>query len=150
MLRQRLGAERVDGVWLLREPAAAPILRQVTRAGLPRLLGVVLGVFAVLYAAEILGWSLIGRSALDGRLDFGWLAAWLLLILSIVPLRFVGGWLEARIALDAGRMLKARLLAGALRMDEDRVIRQGVGHLIGRVMEFRPLKGWRSMAGWAC
>ena len=141
MLRERLGAERIGGVWMLREPAAAPILRQVARAGIPRLLGAVLGVFAVLYAGELLGWSLIGRSVLDGRLDFGWLTAWLLLILSIVPLRFVGGWLEARIALDVGRMLKARLLAGALRMDEDRVTRQGVGHLIGRVMESQALEG---------
>lgn len=140
LLRERLAGERVGGVWLLREPAGAPMTRQLARIGAPRRIASLLGVFSLVYGAEMLGWWLIGRSALDGRLDFGWLAAWLLLILTLAPLRFLGGSIEARTALDVGRMLKSRLMAGALRLDPDRVTGDGVGALIGRVMESQALE----------
>jgi ATP-binding cassette subfamily B protein len=101
---------------------------------------VVLGVFAIIYMLEIAGWGLIGKAALDGRLDFGWLAAWLLLILTVVPWRLVGSWFGATFSLDVSRILKSRLLAGALRMDPEAVTRQGVGRLLGRVMESQALE----------
>jgi ATP-binding cassette subfamily B protein len=80
---------------------------------------------------EIIGWGLIGAAALDGRLDLAWLVAWLLLLVSNIPLRLCAGWLDATFALDQGRILKQRLLAGALGMDIDAVRHQGVGQLIG-------------------
>jgi ATP-binding cassette subfamily B protein len=140
MLRERLASERIGGVWMLRTPASTDLWRQLARAGVPGKIAAVMAVFALIYSLEIVGWSLIGGAALNGRLDFGWLAAWLLLVLTMVPWRLVGGWLEARFALDAGRILKSRLLAGALRMDLEAVTRQGVGHLLGRVMEAQALE----------
>jgi len=140
LLRDRLAGERLVGLWLLRLPASADLWRQLSQAGVPKRMGVVLGVFALVYVLEIAGWALIGRAALDGRLDFGWLAAWLLLILTVVPWRMVGGWFGATFSLDISRILKARLLAGALRMDPEAVTRQGVGRLIGRVMESQALE----------
>src|SRR6185312_6704466 len=76
-----------------------------------------------------------------GRLDLPWLAAWLLLVVSNVPLLLSMRWLNATFALDLGRILKRRLLAGALRMDIDAVRHQGVGQLLGRVMEAQALEG---------
>ena len=83
------------------------------------------------YAMELAGWRLIGDAALQGRLDLGWLSAWLLLLFSLLPLRWLGGWVQACIALDAGRLLKQRLLTGALRMKLDAVKHQGAGQLLG-------------------
>ena len=141
MLAQRLAEQRVEGCWLLRLPATAPFAWQLKRAGLPRRLLALLACYAALYGLEIAGWRLIGAAALDGRLDFGWLAAWVLLLLSLLPLRALSGWLDASFALEVGRMLKQRLLAGSLRLHLDVVRRLGTGQLLGRVMESQALEG---------
>ncbi len=141
MLAERLADARVGGCWLLRLPATAGFWRQMAQARLPRRLGAMLALFAAVYALEIGGWRLIGEAALDGRLDTGWLAAWVLLLLSLVPLRAMSGWLDASFALDTGRLLKQRLLAGALRLDLDTVRQLGAGQLLGRVMESQALEG---------
>jgi ATP-binding cassette subfamily B protein len=140
MLRERLADTRIGRCWLLRVPASAGFWRQLAHARVPRRVGAMIGVFAAVYALEIVGWGLIGRTTLDGRLDLGWLAAWGLLVLSLVPLRLLGGWLDAIFALDVGRMLKTRLLAGALNMDLEAVRKQGIGQLLGRVMESQALE----------
>jgi hypothetical protein len=46
-------------------------------------------VHAVQYGLWILSWWLLGRGALAGRLDRGWLLAWILLLLTLVPLRIL-------------------------------------------------------------
>lgn len=135
MLADRLAGERVSGVWLVRQPAGASLRRQILGGRIPALAVGVLAFFGLVYASEMSGWALIGRSILDGRLDFGWFAAWSLLLVTLVLFRFAGGALEARIAVEFGRRLKARMLAGALRADPDGVTRAGVGAVIGRVME---------------
>jgi ATP-binding cassette subfamily B protein len=140
MLRERLAGVRIGGCRVLRLPASAGYFRQLAHARLPRRVLGMLGVFACMYVLEFAGWGLIGDAVLGGRLDMGWMAAWLLLMLSMIPLRLLGGWLDANFALDAGRILKSRLLAGALRMDMEAVRRQGVGHLLGRVMESQALE----------
>jgi ATP-binding cassette, subfamily B, bacterial len=140
LLRERLAVERVGNIWLFRLPASAGFWPQMKSAGVPRKMGIVLVVFALLYVLEIAGWGLIGSAALGGRLDLGWLAAWVLLIITMIPWRVLGAWFEAAFALDTGRILKSRLLAGALAMAPDRVKREGVGHLISRVMESQALE----------
>jgi ATP-binding cassette subfamily B protein len=58
----------------------------------------------------------------------------------LIPLRLLAGWLDTRLALDVGRMVKTRLLAGILQMDLDAVRRQGAGQLLSRVMESQALE----------
>lgn len=140
MLRERLAATRLGGFWMLRAPAASGFARQLIDAGVARSLAVVVGVLLIAYGLEVASWRLIGGGALGGRLDLGLMVAWLLLIATLPPLHLVGGWFQANFALDAGRILKTRLLAGALRMPLDGVARQGVGHLLGRVMESQALE----------
>ena len=140
MLRDRLAGREIGACWMLRLPASASFLRQLAQARMPRTLLAMLAAFALVYALEITAWGLIGQTTLHGRADLAWLAAWALLVLTLVPLRTLGGWLDARFALGAGRMLKARLLAGALHMDMEQVRRQGAGQLLSRVMESQALE----------
>jgi ATP-binding cassette, subfamily B, bacterial len=49
-------------------------------------------------------------------------------------------WLQGSVALTAGGLLKERLLAGALRLEPDEVRREGVGQLLGRVIESEALE----------
>jgi ATP-binding cassette subfamily B protein len=130
----------VDGNWILRLPATAPFFTQLKRAGLLRRLGWIITLFIGVYLVEISGWALIGAAALNGTLDLAWLVAWLLLLISNIPLRLGSAWLDSTFALDLGRTLKQRLLAGALRMDFDAIRHQGAGQLLGRVIESQALE----------
>lgn len=140
MLAQRLATERIDGFWVLRLPASANIVQQARHARLHHRLLRMLGLFGAVYCIELAGWTIIGRAALDGRLDLGWLVGWVLLSVTLLPLRLAGGWQDAMFALDGSRLLKQRMLAGALRMPRDEVGKQGAGHLLGRVMETQALE----------
>lgn len=149
MLRQRLATRRVDGCWILRLPPTAPFWAQLAHAGLTRRLGWLVALLTGVYLVEIVGWALIGAAALDGRLDLAWLLAWLLLVVSNIPLRLGADWINASFALDLGRILKARLLAGALRVNIDAVKHQGAGQLLGRVMESQALEALALNGGMA-
>ncbi len=135
MARAGLGTTQVDGIWVLRRPPSAPFAAQLKSLRLPLRLAGVTVIMVVLYGLEILAWGIIGGSILAGRLDFSALAAWSLLLVSMVPVRGAAGWLNARMAADFGSLLKGRLLAGALRLDPEVTRRQGAGHLLARVME---------------
>ena len=135
MTRTRLGATPVDGIWLLRRPPSASFVDQIRALRIPLRLAGVIALMVALYGSEIFAWGIIGGSILAGRLDFGALAAWSLLLVSMVPLRAAAGWLNAKMATDFGSLLKGRLLAGALRLDPEVTRRQGAGHLLARVME---------------
>lgn len=141
MIRQRIGTEAIAGLTLLRLPASADFGKQFRHAGLPLRLAQVTGLLLLFYGAELWGWDLIGGATLSGRLDWGWLMAWLLLAFTMMPWRLLAGWNEAMFALETGRLVKSRLLAGALALPPDVVKRQGVGTLISKVMESQALEG---------
>lgn len=140
MLREQLAQWQVERIWVLRLAPSASFWRQLSRAGAFRKIAAMMGIFAASYVAEIAGWALIGSAALGGNFDLGWFMAWLLLMGTMIPLQTIGGWWSATLALDAGRLLKARLLAGALRMSSDSIKRQGVGQLLSRVVESQALE----------
>ena len=105
------------------------------QARLPRHLLVLIGAHAVQYFLVLLSWWLVGRGALEGRLDRGWLLAWALLLLTIVPFRLLTTWSQGLLAIGAGGLLKQRLLYGVLRLEPEEVRHQGAGQLLGRVLE---------------
>jgi ATP-binding cassette subfamily B protein len=149
LVQQRLAAQRFTGCWMLRQPPEGSFGKQLLQARVPRRVLGMVAVFAVLYVLEIAGWTLIGRGALGGRLDTGWLLAWGLLLLASVPMRATGNWLQGTLAIDAGVLLKQRLLAGALRMDVHALRRQGSAQLLSRVIESEALESLSLHGGFA-
>jgi ATP-binding cassette subfamily B protein len=135
ILRERLNAVYVGNCWLLRTRPGSSFWRQLRSARLPRRLVALAVAHFVEYLLWIVAWWLVGAAALGGRLDRGWMLAWVLLLLTLVPLRLVSTWLQGVIAIGAGGLLKLRLLAGALRLDPEELRHQGAGHMLGRVME---------------
>jgi ATP-binding cassette subfamily B protein len=135
LLDERLRLEDFEGVWLLRPEPSSSFARQVARAGLWRRLAALAGAHTAEYVCWILAWWLVGLGAMQGRLDRGWLLAWALLLVTIVPLRVGATWLQGTIAIAGGAILKQRLLLGALRMEPDAIGQEGAGHLLARVME---------------
>jgi ATP-binding cassette subfamily B protein len=135
ILRERLSSRRIGGCWLVRAAPGASLWGRIRREGLVR----PLATFAVGHAAQHLlwlaSWAVVGRAVLLGRIDPGWLAAWVLLLLSLVPMRVFVTSAEGKLAIGAGGLLKQRLLHGALRLDPDAIRHQGAGQLLGRVLE---------------
>ena len=83
----------------------------------------------------ILSWFLLGSIALAGHLEFGWLTAWALVLVTLVPLRLSTTWFGGRFAIGASVLVKRRLLYGALQLNPDTIRRQGAGSLLGRILE---------------
>jgi ATP-binding cassette subfamily B protein len=123
-----------------RLPPTAPALALMRSAGLlsgaVRL--VLLDVFALVLF--LLSWRVLGVSVLAGRPASGWLLAWALLLLTLVPLHRASRRLEASLAVRAGTLFKERLLAGALRLSPETLLAEGAGSLLGRVLEAEALE----------
>jgi ATP-binding cassette subfamily B protein len=135
ILNERLSAARLGGCWLMRLPAGAPFWHQMRQARLPQRLLLLGAAHATQYGLWLLAWWVVGQGALAGRLDRGWLLAWALLLLTLVPLRLLVTWSQGWLAIAAGGLLKRRLLAGALRLEPEEIRQQGAGQLLGRVIE---------------
>jgi ATP-binding cassette, subfamily B, bacterial len=135
MLRERLSAKRIRGIWLLRLPPSANFWEQLRRAKIPRRLIMLASAHALQYALWILAWFIVGSNVLRGGTDRGWLLPWSLLLLTLVPLRVLITRLQGWVAIGAGALLKQRLFFGSLRLDPDSLRHQGAGQLLGRVLE---------------
>jgi ATP-binding cassette subfamily B protein len=135
ILQETLRTARLDGVWILRLPPGAGFLEQISHAGVPqRMLGLV-GAHTIQYVFFLLSWWIVGKAALEGHMERGWLLAWALLLLTLVPFRLLTTWLQGLVAIEVGAILKQRVLYGALRLDPEEVRHQGAGQLLGRVIE---------------
>ena len=147
MLGERLSGARLGDCWVLRLPADASFWQQMRQVHLPRHLLGLLGAYATQYLCWILAWWLLGRGALHGHLDPGWLIAWGLLLLTLIPLRLWSTWVQGRLAFGVGGLLKVRILAGALRLAPEEVRHQGAGQFFGRVLEAEAVEALALSAG---
>ena len=135
LVEERLKARRLRGIWLLRIPSGASFGAQIASVGARRQLVLLALAHTSQYGLWIAAWWLLGRAALQGRLDTSWLSAWTLALLTLVPLQLAALWLQGRVAISVGALLKQRLLTGAFSLEPEEVRREGAGHLLGRVIE---------------
>jgi ATP-binding cassette subfamily B protein len=135
LVADRLRTRRLQAGWLLRMPPGSSFRRQLAAAGGYRQLALLAAVHAAHYGLWIAAWWLLGRAALQGRLDAAWLGAWVLALFSLIPLQLAALWLQGRLAISAGALVKQRLLAGAFRLEPEEIRTEGAGHLLGRVIE---------------
>lgn len=140
LLLERLRAKEVGGCWLLRQSPGAGFWSQAKRLHLPRRLGALVVSFAAEYFLLIISWWLIGRAVLSGHSDHGWLFAWALILLTLVPFRVLSTWLQGGLAVNGGAIFRQRLLFGALRLKPEEIRHKGVGQFLGEVMESEALE----------
>src|SRR5439155_10785670 len=105
ILRELLSSARLGGAWLLRLPPGTSFWQQMHHMRLPRRLLALVGTHTIQYLLWLVSWWMIGQGALQGRLDWGWLLAWALLLLTLIPLRLLATWLQGLIAIGAGGLL---------------------------------------------
>ena len=135
VLEETLRNHDAADAWRIVADPGSGFLWQLRRGGALRSVAMLLAGHALQLALWIASWLLIGRGALEGRAEWGWLAGWALIIATMVPLQLWTSWLQGALALTLSRQLKERLLVGALRLQPDQVRHQGAGQLLGRVLE---------------
>jgi ATP-binding cassette, subfamily B, bacterial len=135
LVAERLRSRRLQAGWLIRVPSSASFRDQLAVAGARRRLILLAAAHTAHYAFWILAWWLLGRAALKGHVDSAWLTAWTLALFTLIPLELAALWIQGKLAIVAGSLLKQRLLAGALRLQPEEIRREGAGQLLGRVIE---------------
>lgn len=135
VLRQLLVTVPIRGVVLLSLSPARSFQHQLSRAGLIQKLGVFSAAHVFQLGLYVVSWWIIGRAALSGRFDAGWLWAWLMLLGTLIPLQLLASWSRGRFAIGTGALLKQRLLQGITKLDPDEIRHLGAGQLFSRVVE---------------
>jgi ATP-binding cassette, subfamily B, bacterial len=135
LVGRQLGDKPVCQGWLLKLRDDASWPRRFWHAGLGRRLAVFLGCHVMESVLGLLSWSLIGQGALQGRFDPGWIAAWVLALFAVIPFHLLSASAAGGLAIGIGALLKERLLCGALNLKPERIRHEGVGQLLGRVLE---------------
>jgi len=128
LLREQTGAMRFNGCWTF--PAAS------TKPGI----GQLIAAHTAQYLLWLTSWGLLGTLTFSGHLDRGWLIAWALLLMTLVPFRLLTTWTQGRFAIGLGRMVKQRLLEGALRLTPEEVKTGGLGTFLGQALEAEALE----------
>jgi ATP-binding cassette subfamily B protein len=134
LLRELVGDAPVGQLWIVRPrlenvPAVAREARLFTKAL----------AFAGVNGAEmllfVLSWWILGLMAFDTRSLDTLFSVWLLIVLTIVPLRAAGVAAARSLVLEAGVIIKRRILLGALKLSPDEVTGKGVGTFLSHVLE---------------
>jgi ATP-binding cassette, subfamily B, bacterial len=148
-LRQAVGSRiAVDG-WSIRLAPGSDFRGQLRRAGVPLAAAAFLCAQTFEYAGWVLSWWLFGRAALNGRVDVWLLAGWVLMLTTLVVVRFHAQRQQAVIAVGVGALLKRRLLDGALRLAPEETRTFGVGQLLGRTIESESIEVLALAGGFA-
>ena len=135
LVAERMRSRRLQTGWLIRVPSSGSFRDQLAVAGARRRLLLLAAAHTAHYAFWILAWWLLGRAALKGHVDSAWLTAWTLALFTLIPLELAALWIQGKLAIGAGSLLKQRLLAGAFRLQPEEIRREGAGQLLGRVIE---------------
>ena len=135
LLEEQLGEIRFEQCWILRVAPGARPLRWLRE---PKALANAAGLIAahtLQYVLWLASWAILGTLCFKGHMDRGWLWAWALLLLTIVPLRLLTTRLQGALAIGVGGILKRKLLVGALRLGPDEMRHQGIGSFLGQALE---------------
>lgn len=149
VIREHIGHETLRRCWLLRRGPGSSFVGQMAGLGLVGRGVGFLGLHIASYLLMLLAWWLVGRSALQGHFDPGWLAAWALILLSLVPLHAAAAWWQGIFGVALSGLLQRRLMLGALSLEPDEIRHEGAGQLLARVTESLGLTGAVLQVGFA-
>lgn len=134
LIRELAGNAVVTDAWILR----APVERVLPRAREGRIVGGIAAFTAAQLAQTLLmmvTWWILGAMAFGTTSDSGLFLLWLLVSLTMLPIRFFGPMAGRGAALESSSLVKRRLLGGALRLEPDEVHGHGIGAFMAHVFE---------------
>ena len=134
MLRDLVGDAPVGQLWIIR-PRLENVRAVVSDVHLLRKALAFVGMNAAEMLLYVLSWWILGLMAFDTRSLDTLFALWLLAVLTIVPLRAAGVAAVRSLIMEAGTLIKRRILLGALKLSPDEVNGKGVGTFLSHVLE---------------
>ena len=134
LLAAALGGERVAEGARLR-PAQRSIGTALRAAGVGRRLGGALLGYVGQLALLVALWGTIGTRAVSASSLGGGGWGWIALIALLAAVRLASSRAAGRLAIDAGAVLRDRILHGLLRLDTEPLRAAGIGRLMGRVAD---------------
>jgi ATP-binding cassette subfamily B protein len=135
LLLAHAGNRLVGEAWLLHQLPAKSFWGELWRSGVPIQAVVYVGAFLLHYLVVLWAWAVVGLWALGNSVSMGRFTQWALLLASTIALFVYGRWTEGIISVRINALIKERLLAGALKIDRDRLRSEGPSHLLSRVLE---------------
>lgn len=141
LLRKRLKQAQIKGCWLLRLSPNDSFFKQSLRIGFINDLGRFIFTQAAQEVLRFLTVGLFAQAAISGQIEWGMLAAALLIWGSRAPLTLTRTWSEALLSTKIGILLKQRLFYGALQLDLDLVEKTGTGQFLAWVLESETIEG---------
>lgn len=147
--RARVARALVDGgpgdyvvrdVWYLRPRSGGPLASELLHAGAGAWLAALGASHAAAHGLWVVSWWLLAQSAIHGGSAPWLLVAWVLVLVTRLPFQLSTNVAYGRLRLAIGSVLKRRVLAGALRLGLDDVLRQGPSQLFGTVLESETLE----------
>jgi ATP-binding cassette, subfamily B, bacterial len=136
----RVGAQQFHGAYLIRLPVGSAIAAEARQMGFPARVGALILAHISYYVLFLASWWVLGRGLLDGSIERGWLWGWVLLLLTLVPLRLLTMWWQGTITISGCAWLRQRMLRGALRIDRGELRRAGPGQFFGLTVEAAALE----------
>jgi ATP-binding cassette subfamily B protein len=126
---------RAEG-WRVRRRSAS-LGEALREAGVARRLALAGIAYGAELALLVAAWWMVGARGAAGQAGPGpgHLPSWLGVLAAFVAARAAASWAAGRLALDGGRLLRARLMNGLLALDTEPLRAEGIGQLLGRVME---------------
>ena len=139
LLRASLGAERVAEGERLR-PARPSMWAALRDAGIRGRAATSVGGYLVQLALVAGLWATVGARAVAADARGGSAAVIVAIIAALVGVRLLSSWTAGRLAIDGGGVLRDRLLHGLLSLDTESIRAQGIGQMLGRVVETEALE----------
>jgi ATP-binding cassette subfamily B protein len=135
LLERRLAQRTVERLWRLELSSTAPLRAQLRWERIPRRLAGYVALYGLQYALWLVSWWIIGLWALRGRIDWGWAAAWALLLSTAMPMQLVCAALQGNLSTHLGAIVKERLLLAGMRFNLDELRLHGPSQLLARILE---------------
>ncbi len=133
LLAATLAGERMaEGTRL--GPAQPSIGAALRAAGIGRRLAAALGGYLGQLALLVALWGTVGARAV-AAVDVGGGWSWIVLVGLLAGVRLASSYAAGRLAIDAGAVLRERILHGLLRLDTEPLRVAGIGQLMGRVAD---------------
>jgi len=139
LLRAALGAERVAEGERLR-PAHRSMWSALRTAGIRGRAALATAGYVGQLALVAGLWWTVGARAVAADATGGSAAVIAAIIAALVGVRLMSSWTAGRLAIDGGRVLRERLLHGLLSLDTESVRAEGIGQMLGRVVETEALE----------
>jgi len=139
LLRASLGGDRVAEGERLR-PARPSMWAALRDAGIKHRLATAIAGYVVQLALVAGLWGTVGAAAVAADASGGPAGIIAAIIAGLVGVRLLSSWTAGRLAIDGGSVLRERLLDGLLSLDTESIRAEGIGQLLGRVVETEALE----------